>query len=76
MPEPVVLVGWLHCVTGRDELVAISVGQRDDLALGALVCPACAKPCAPSFEAVKMSEDVRVQRWRDDHWEPGFLLRS
>lgn len=71
-----VLVGWLHCTSGRDELVAITVEQRDELALGGMICPACSKPCGPNFEPVKMNEDVRVQRWRDDRWESGFMLRS
>lgn len=70
------MVGWIHCVEGRDELAAISIAQRDQLASRTLVCPACAKNCGPTFEVVVLNEDVRLTRWSEDHWENGFLLRK
>jgi len=68
------LAGWLRCPTGRDELVAISVEQRDQLLGGELVCPSCARPCVPTFEPIPLRADMQVTRLRDGRWVRGFVL--
>ena len=73
---PRLIVGWVHCHTGRDELVAVNEAQRDALLAGALPCPACSAPCGPHFEITRVSSDIKVARWRDEAWRHGFLLRE
>ena len=68
------LVGWVRCPTGRDELVAITIVQHDELMKGALVCPACSKHCGPSFDRTSVGHDVRLMSWRDGRWQAGFML--
>ncbi len=77
----VLVAGWVKCKTGRDELVAITPAQRDELLNGALPCPACATSCLPTFELVALSEDTLVTTWRSPdgigkRWMPGYLLRQ
>ncbi len=69
------ITGWISCAGGRDELVAVTVEQRDAVLAGRIPCPACHAVCGVTFRADVMSEDMQVVRWRDGEWFPGFFLR-
>lgn len=69
-----VLVGWIRCPSGREELVAVSAADHDEYMKGALICPACGGHCGGSFEAVVVNSDIKVSRWNGQRWETAFLL--
>lgn len=67
-------VGWLHCPSGRDVLVAVNEEQRSAVASGAMACPGCSETCGAEFELAEVNADVQVTAWRNDRWERGFAL--
>lgn len=67
--------GWVSCALGREELVAVTIEQRDAVLAGVIPCPACHQSCGVTFTADVLSEDMQVVRWRDGQWFPGFFLR-
>lgn len=66
--------GWVSCGTGREELVAATEEQIQELVAGSLMCPTCAKACSPTFRPEVFRSDMQVVSWRDGRWQTGFVL--
>jgi len=73
---PTVLLGWVKCGTGRDELVAVTQSHLDELTARTIPCPACNEPCGPAFERLGSDVDVTIVRWTTRGWERGSFLRK
>ncbi|MBA3454157.1 MAG: hypothetical protein H0T42_13770 [Deltaproteobacteria bacterium] len=69
------ITGWVACAIGREELVAISIEQRDELCAGEIPCPSCSSSCKPTFRAEALSGDMTLRVWRDGGWASSYLLR-